>query len=71
MPNRLPFGPALAGLVFFGQLPAQLAAQVGGQSADLIVTGGRIRTGTAWSEAMAVADLTYFSEERDYEQITA
>ena len=54
MPNRLPFGPALAGLVFFGQLPAQLAAQVGGQSADLIVTGGRIRTGTAWSEAMAV-----------------
>lgn len=54
MPRKQSIVPAIAGFMVLAQLAAPLAAQAVANSADLILTGGRIRTGTGWSEAMAV-----------------
>ncbi len=51
LPFRLPLAFAIAAI---GPTPADVVAQSRGPSADLILTGGRIRTPTGWTEALAV-----------------
>lgn len=54
MTIRLPAAGLALAVALIGPVPAALDAQARADAADLIVTGGKVRTSAGWADAMAV-----------------